>query len=145
MAFDPLDSFESERGLRAASNDLVRDEGHRVTLISAAKDFLISRRSRASFLDESIFGEPGWDMLLALYITEETEARNSIAKLTEFSGAPPTTALRWIDHLGRLGLIRRLAHPTDLRTAFIELTDEGRYALDRYFTRILAMAGEGKR
>ena len=73
--------------------------GSRSILIAAAKKILISRRSRSQFFDESIFSEPAWDMLLALYITEVSEARHSIARLTEFAGAAPTTSLRWISHL----------------------------------------------
>ena len=113
--------------------------GERAPLIAAAKSTLISRRTRHVFLESSLFSEPGWDMLLALYITEESDARNSITRLTDFSGALASTALRWIEHLGRSGLTRRVPHPTDDRTAFIELTDEGRYALDGYFTRVTAM------
>jgi len=108
-------------------------------LIGAAKQALISRRVRGQFLDPSMFGEPGWDMLLALYITEESEARNSIARLTDFSGATPTTALRWISHLEELGLVRRVPHPTDLRTTFIELTSDARQMLMGYFYRVEAM------
>lgn len=109
------------------------------TLIRSAKQALISRRVRSQFFDDSIFSEPGWDMLLALYITEESEARNSISRLTEFAGATSSTALRWICHLERLGLVRRVPHPTDLRTAFIELTAEARRGLNGYFHRVEAM------
>lgn len=115
------------------------DIGDRTHLIAEAKFMLISRRTRHEFLESSLFREPGWDMLLALYMTEESEARNSITRLTEFSGVPATTALRWIDHLGRSGLTRRVPHPTDDRAAFIELTDKGRYSLDGYFGRAGAM------
>lgn len=131
---------------RRAGQNAVADEtfprphtSDRSTLVAAAKEALISRRARHAFLDVSLFGEPGWDMLMALYVTEETEARNSITRLSDYSGAPPSTALRWIEHLGRSGLTRRVPHPTDARTAFVELTDEGRYALDEYFTQRAAM------
>jgi hypothetical protein len=138
-------SFDNEKTRPAPSNNLRRDEVRRSILLTEAKKFLISRRTRQAFLDETIFGEPGWDMLLALYISEETEARLSIDRLMEFARASPTISLRWIDHLSRLGLIRRLPHPTNDRTAFIELTEEARFGLDSYFSRILAMSGEGER
>ena len=117
--------------------------GSRSILIAAAKKILISRRSRSQFFDESIFSEPAWDMLLALYITEESEARHSISRLTEFAGAAPTTSLRWIAHLEKMGLVSRVPHPTDLRTAFIEITDDARHALDGYFSRVVATGFAG--
>lgn len=138
VSYGLLDALDKKPGVTCVSRHTPY-RGDRAPLVAAAKSTLISRRTRHVFLDSSLFSEPGWDMLLALYITEESEARNSVTRLTEFSGAPASTALRWIDHLGRSGLTRRVPHPTDHRTAFIELTDEGRYALDGYFTRIAAM------
>lgn len=139
MAFYRHGSFDGDHSPRATVGELVRDDAHRLVLISAAKDSLISRRSRNSFFDKSIFGEPGWDMLLSLYISEETKGRNSVARLTDVAGAPPTIASRWIDHLGRLGLTRQVPHLTHPDTVYIELTDDGRHALDSYFGRMLAM------
>lgn len=107
--------------------------------LSAAKQVLIARRVRGQFLDEALFSEPGWDMLLALYIGEESEARSSISRLTDYSGAASSTALRWIGILEEMKLVRRISHPTDLRTGFVELTAEARRMLDAYFARIDAM------
>lgn len=106
---------------------------------TSAKQVLTARRVRGQFLDDSLFSEPGWDMLLALYITDVSESRNSISRLTDFCGAAPSTALRWICILEKLKLIRRVSHPTDLRTVFIELTIDARRRLDDYFSRIDAM------
>lgn len=129
-----LSRVEREESL-AVPVELTRHAG----LVGAAKQALICRRVRSQFLDPSMFGEPGWDMLLALYITDESDARNSIARLTDFSGASPTTALRWISHLEELGLVHRVPHPTDLRTTFIELTADARQRLTGYFYRVEAM------
>ena len=139
---DPLIALTGKFGGEGAGY-LPERIGSRSILIAAAKKILISRRSRGQFFDESIFSEPAWDMLLALYITEESEARHSIARLTEFAGAAPTTALRWISHLEKMGLVCRVPHPNDLRTAFIEITDDARHALDGYFSRVVAMGFAG--
>jgi DNA-binding MarR family transcriptional regulator len=127
------------RSEREESRTAAAERNRHSTSIGAAKQALISRRVRSQFIDASMFSEPGWDMLLALYITEESEARNSIARLTSFSGATPTTALRWITHLEELGLVCRVAHPTDLRTTFIELTAHAHHLLEGYFHRVEAM------
>ncbi|WP_425506887.1 MarR family transcriptional regulator [Sphingomonas sediminicola] len=48
-----------------------------------------------------------------------------MSRLAQLSGTSKATALRWIDYLLDRGLISRQPHPTDLRTAFVELTDKG--------------------
>jgi DNA-binding MarR family transcriptional regulator len=54
------------------------------------------------------------------------------------AAVPATTALRWIEQLHRLGLLRKKKNPTDARMTWLDLTDEARLPLDRYFDHILA-------
>ena len=135
---DPLIALASKfrRDENGEDPDVI---GSRSILITTARKILMARQSRSQFLDESLFSEPAWDMLLALYVTEESEARHSISRLGEFSGTAPTTSLRWIAHLEKMGLVARTPHPNDHRTAFIEITDDARHALDGYFSRVVAM------
>ena len=46
-----------------------------------ARSILAERRRRASFFDPTIFGEPAWDILLALYGDERTHGRQTIGQL----------------------------------------------------------------
>jgi DNA-binding MarR family transcriptional regulator len=75
-------------------------------------------------------------MLLALYALDAAGARQSVGSLTKKSGAPPTSALRWVNYLERHGLVSRHPHPNDRRTTYIELTDKGRKAIEDYFAFI---------
>lgn len=81
-----------------------------------------------------MFGEPAWDMLLALYILDVSGQRQTTGALMQFSGAPITTARRWLDYLVGNGLVLRSHHPTDQRVMFVGLTDKGRNALDLYYS-----------
>ena len=71
-------------------------------------------------------------MLLALYAGEEESGRQTIGQLIRWVEVPQTTALRWIAHLERRGLVIRRPHPTDLRIVFIELTETARARLEEY-------------
>jgi DNA-binding MarR family transcriptional regulator len=108
----------------------------RYSLVNRAKQEVNHRRRRAKTFGGSMFGEPAWDMLLILYIEHE-RPRLTVSRLTERSGGPPTTALRWLEYLESHGLIRRESHPTDGRAVHIALTTEGVEALDSYFSETL--------
>jgi DNA-binding MarR family transcriptional regulator len=90
-----------------------------------------------SVFGQSMFGEAAWDMLLALYILDISGQRQTVGSLLHFSGTPMSTAKRWLDYLSAHDLVRREAHPTDRRTAFIGLSDRARERLDLYFSETI--------
>ena len=56
----------------------------------------------------------------------------TISNLCYASGAPDTTALRWIEKLVELRLVSRKNNPLDARSSFVELEAEGRSAIHAY-------------
>lgn len=106
----------------------------RAASIARAHEEFGNRRRRATIFERSMFGEPAWDMLLALYILDVSGQRQTTGALMQFSGAPITTARRWLDYLVGNGLARRSHHPTDQRVMFVGLTEKGRNALDLYYS-----------
>jgi DNA-binding MarR family transcriptional regulator len=106
----------------------------RSAMVDRAQSTFLNRRRRVQLFGAPIFGEPAWDMLLTLYITEPTTRRQTLGRLVAFSGVSMTTALRWLDRLVADGLIQREDHPTDARTFFISLSEAGRDRLDAYFS-----------
>jgi DNA-binding MarR family transcriptional regulator len=105
----------------------------REVLSRRAEKARVNRTRRGRYFDDGMFGEPAWDILLVLYATEQSGPRNTIARLCMTANVKLTTALRWLDYLEQQELVRRLNHPNDLRSVFIELTASGREAMDRYF------------
>lgn len=93
-------------------------------LVKLAKRIKAIRQSRVALLDPILFGEPAWDILLALYVAAGERYSLSISALCAESGAPPTTAARSIGRLLELDMVRRLPNPGDNRSAYIELTDD---------------------
>jgi DNA-binding MarR family transcriptional regulator len=131
------DARELARLMRILLQNLPTQESDgRGPLVQKARSVFNERKRRSQFLPRHLFDEPGWDMLLALYITDFSGGRQTIGRLISWIGAPQTTALRWISYLEGHRLISREQHPRDRRTVFVGLTDQGRQVLDRYFSSV---------
>jgi DNA-binding MarR family transcriptional regulator len=130
--------------LTEASNTAVVETGSepgpivisRVTLVEAARQEFEKRRRRSEVLPDGIFGEPGWEILLQLYVQQQG-TRMNIATLTGSLNLPASTVLRWLNYLQDKQFIRREVHPTDQRSVFVELTTTATKALDSYFFEVL--------
>jgi len=82
-----------------------------------------ARRDRARLFPVSMFSEPAWDMLLALYIADEVTVAGDLARWIR---TPLTTAMRWIQYLESHKLVVRESSPADRRAHVIRLTDQAR-------------------
>ena len=107
-------------------------------LIKLVKRIRAARNARADFFDANLFGEPAWDMLLALYQASAEQYRLKITDLINESSAKDTTALRWINRFEELGLATRKANPFDSRSHFIELNESTFVRLTAYLEKIWA-------
>ena len=117
-------------------NDATRAIGNRVESGSRAqlvRAIARARRRRSELFAPELFADPAWEMLLELYINELEQTRISVTSLCIASGVPATTALRWISRLCVKGLASRRKDPHDARRAWIELTEQGRDLMMRYF------------
>lgn len=109
---------------------------HECELVRTAQSILLGRRRRYEEFNSALFGEPAWDMLLELYVRETSGASSTAEQLQTASAVPSSTAARWLNHLEHDGLVARRDHPLDRGTIFVELTEQGRQALDRYLKAI---------
>ena len=100
------------------------------------------RRSRALFFDESLFGEPAWDVLLDLFIAAKERKRVPVTSACIGAAVPTTTALRWLTILEDRGLVLREADPTDARRIFVRLTADAYAKMVAYFARAAGVDGE---
>lgn len=92
-------------------------------------------------LDRKLFGEPGWDMLLALYCLPTRGERLCITALSNASGGSLTTGLRWQAILIEDGLIERFPDENDGRRDFVRLTERGRNQLEDYLLWLFHFEG----
>lgn len=102
----------------------------------ASKEFL-DRQSRKKSFDIEIFGEPGWDMLLYLFIKNVEKQRARTTQVTGASGAPTSTALRYISILEDAGLIETEICQTDNRVRFVSMTVDGMVRMSQCLARML--------
>jgi DNA-binding MarR family transcriptional regulator len=100
-----------------------------------------ARREREKMLDRKLFGEPGWDMLLALYCLPTRGERLGVTALSGASAVSLTTALRWQATLLEDGLIERIPDEADARREFVRLTDKGRCMLEDYLLWLYQTGG----
>jgi DNA-binding MarR family transcriptional regulator len=122
--FDDADRLPAE--LSPEQRQVLRDEAAREQR---------RRGLRRKLFDPNLFGEPAWEILLALYVADDVERRLSIAQLTAVTHVPLTTALRWLALLEDQDLVSRTIAPDDQRIVLIELTDSGRRAMNAYLSR----------
>jgi DNA-binding MarR family transcriptional regulator len=97
------------------------------------KALLQARRLRDRLFDADLFADPAWDILLELYEFHLAQQRIAVSSLCIAAAVPATTALRWIGVLERKGLIARRDDQLDGRRTWIELTESGVTAMQRYF------------
>lgn len=86
----------------------------------------LRRKRDAASGRKSLFGEPGWDILLDLFIAECRKKDVQVSSVCLDTGVPSTTLLRWIARLEGEGLVYRLADNADARRRYVRLTDDGR-------------------
>ena len=119
--------------------DLFESKGSNIDpdyLTRFAQALYKTRRVRARHFDENIFGEPAWDMLLDLYVHNNSGNRTSVKSLCLASHVPETTALRWIALLVDAALVIRENDESDRRRVFLSLTSSGEAAIRRYLVEV---------
>jgi DNA-binding MarR family transcriptional regulator len=114
----------------------------KIVLQAIARRVFLNRRERLKRLNPAMFGEPAWDMLLALYFTEDAGPRQTVGRLIKMSNAPATSALRWVHYLEKEQLVVREAHPHDRRVMFLDLTPKARDLLEDYLKSLAWLGTE---
>jgi hypothetical protein len=114
-----------------ASIDLLHDDTatkeNRALL--RAKWILKLFRKRAASSFGELFGDPGWTILLDLFVREAEGKKTIVSGAVIGSMAPPTTGLRWVHLLTDKGLLFRSFNPNDTRIAYINLSEKARIEL----------------
>lgn len=101
-----------------------------------ARQIAMARRARLSFLPSELLGEPVWDMLIDLFIAESEGRPVTVSSVCMASGAPTTTALRWLARMEDMGLIRRTGDRNDRRRIHVCISPETKQAMERWLSGI---------
>lgn len=82
------------------------------------------RLSRNDRLGANVFRDPAWDMMLDLLVAQEEQRDLSVSQLCIGSGAPATTALRYISRLEKLNIVERSYESSDARLVYLKLNED---------------------
>lgn len=105
------------------------DRGANRDAVSRARDALTLIRRCSATLGRGLCSDPGWSILLDLFVADADSRRLSVSALCIDCGAAPATGLRYITQLSEAGLVERVADERDGRRWYVFLTDQGRSAM----------------
>ena len=124
--------FDQVDQLQHAANGAVAEAASRLGRCELAVLIMGARRERKRHFDAHLFGEPGWDILLDLYVSYCRDETVDITGASIASGVAQTTALRYLRDLEESGLIEREADPHDLRRKLVTISDQGLQRVEAY-------------
>lgn len=90
-------------------------------------------QERVRYLPAELFSDPSWIMILELLHAEIEQRRVTVSNICGASGAPASTANRWLTALEESSLVTREAGRQDPANHFVELTPKASIALRSYF------------
>jgi DNA-binding MarR family transcriptional regulator len=93
------------------------------------------RRRRDALFPEGIFGEPAWDLLLALFTAHETGETMILCEAYRVAHVSDTTGRRLLDQLEKEGLISRRRAPDSRKTRLVELTPDAVERMTEFWPR----------
>lgn len=113
--------------------------GDGATYRAAAFRLYRERRVRTQAFAQagSLFGEPGWDILLELYVAAGKPVYVGNACIA--AEVAQTTGLRWVSKLEHFGLLTRDQDPVDRRRGLLALTARGEQEMENYLRRVGAV------
>lgn len=108
---------------------------HRPYLFSSADSeqavlrIILARQARTRVFGPELFSDPGWDVLLSLFLAGFRQQRITLGQLSRHISLSPKLTSRWIDTLDQYGLVRLRSDPRDSRRIFVELSGKGTEAM----------------
>lgn len=115
----------------ATANDTVR-----LPSPAFVETMMRSRERRTSFVECDLLFDPAWWMLHDLFLAKLRGKRLSVTAVTIGSGAPDTTALRYLRLLEARGYVQRVPDETDKRRHFIEIAKPTFDGMAAYFAAL---------
>jgi hypothetical protein len=121
---------------RPAASDAATDHVEERARARAWADRLYAeRRRRDARFPDGLFGEPAWDLLLAMFIAREKGHAMILCKAYKAAGVSDTTGRRLLDRMEEEGLITRRRAPRSRKMRIVELTDTAVERLIDYLAR----------
>lgn len=121
QAVELLSEKVRSRGDGSVSSE--QSDDRRAEIADRLRAALNFRAMRSAMFPDVDFQDIAWNLLLDLACARIEHRRVSVTSACIASGAPPTTALRWISQLTQAGILERTADESDPRRAYIAISD----------------------
>jgi hypothetical protein len=117
---------------------IVADQEDACTTARALAERLYAeRRRRDALFPDGLFGEPAWDLLLAMFVAREKGQATILCKAYKAAGVTDTTGRRLLDRMEADGLITRRRAPRSRKMRIVELTDLAVERLTDYLAMVV--------
>jgi hypothetical protein len=136
---EPVDPEAIARQIEGLAQRLVglagpgRCPADALALLARVRAANAARKRRAKLFDPMLFRDPAWDIVLYLYLCHLEGRAVTVTQACLASPSPATTSLRHLTQLTQAGFLKRVAHPRDGRSSFIDLTEKATSKLKAYF------------
>lgn len=132
---EKLDSLLGERVAQDQPNSVSSAQDGAEARVDAKllKRVIGYRRRREEIFGKDLFSDPGWDLMLQLFLCHLQDREITISEACAAADIPQTTALRWINLLVDKQIIVRERDAFDRRRAYIRLADAHCKSMARYF------------
>ena len=108
---------------RISAPDLADAAEARARARASAERLYAERRRRDALFPPDLFGEPAWDLLLAMFTARERGQAMILCRAYKAAGVTDTTGRRLLDRMEAEGLITRRRAPRSRKMRIVELTD----------------------
>ena len=108
---------------RISAPDLADAAEARARARAWAERLYAERRRRDALFPPDLFGEPAWDLLLAMFTARERGQAMILCRAYKAAGVSDTTGRRLLDRMEGEGLISRRRAPRSRKMRIVELTD----------------------
>lgn len=135
MALEIVQGFLAARNGEAATQEGL-GAPLPLDLTAFARHLYKERRSRDELLGSDLFGDPMWDLMLELYASAGEGEKVSVSSACAASGAPASSAIRYIKAMTKRGLLVRDDCPTDARRVYVRLSNHGRQVMTDLLNRM---------
>ena len=108
---------------RISAPDLADAAEARARARAWAERLYAERRRRDAHFPPDLFGEPAWDLLLAMFTARERGQAMILCRAYKAAGVTDTTGRRLLDRMEAEGLITRRRAPRSRKMRIVELTD----------------------
>ena len=107
----------------------------RAHAVAWADRLYAERRRRDTHFPDGLFGEPAWDLLLAMLMAKEKDQTMILCRAYKAAGVSDTTGRRLLDRMEEEGLVTRRRAPRSRKMRIVELTDAAVERLTAYLAR----------